>query len=194
MRIAWVRLACLSLALLVPAAQAQPRPAANYAIKPSEVTVPNDVPLGQYRRSIRPYRNWTLICDENLKAKKRVCNVTQTIVDQDGTTAFSWTLAGTNGGSPVMILRTPARVGKDQPVTLTFDDRSQPIVTQTTGCNDSVCVAVQQVGPRLKAYIAKGVIVQITFPVPASALPNSGKVSMGLFGTLDGLSEAVAGI
>ena len=170
---------------------AQQNPAPNYTIKPSDVAVPSDVPLGQYRRSIRPYRNWTLICDENLKAKKRICNVTQSIIDRSGATAFSWSLAGTGGGAPVLILRTPATVGKDQSVTLSFDDQSAPVVVKTTDCNEAVCIAVQTLGPRLKTYVAKGAVVQISFPV---AKPAGGQALIGLFGTFDGLAEAVAGI
>ena len=57
-----------------------------YRIKPSDVAVPPDVKLGDYQRTIRPFENWTLICDENLKARKKVCNVSQIIEDrrQDG--------------------------------------------------------------------------------------------------------------
>jgi len=186
-----IGLSVVSALLFALPLRAQQSPAPSYTIKPSDVAVPSDVPLGQYRRSIRPYRNWTLICDENLKARKRVCNVTQSIVDRSGATAFSWSLAGTSGGAPVLILRAPATVGKDQPVTLSFEDRGPPLVAKTTDCNATICIAVLALGPRLKAHVAKGAVVQISFPVTA---PGGGRALVGMFGTFDGLSEAVAGI
>lgn len=82
-------------------------PEPRYWIKPSEVAIPPDVPIGMYRRLIRPFENWTLICDENLKSKQRICNVSQLVVDKAGNTVFSWSLAATAQGKPVMILRVP---------------------------------------------------------------------------------------
>ncbi len=190
----------IGLSWLSVGASASAQPArTTYTIKPSEVTTPDGVPLGKFQRVTRPFRNWTLICDENLKARKRVCNVTQAIIDQNGATAFSWSLAGSDGGSPVLILRTPSNVGRDAPVTLSFDDKSAPIVVRTTGCNERVCVGVQPVGPRLRTYIAKAAVVLVTFSLPAGSLPagatqESRPSVIGLFATFDGLSEAVASI
>lgn len=179
--------------LAVSSVAAKPEPGPVYSVRRSEVAVPPDVPLGQYRRIIRPFKNWTLICDENLRARRRVCNITQTIVDQTGAAAFSWSLAGSDGGTPVFILRAPAAVGPGQPITLAFGDGSPPILVKTNGCDASVCVAIQQIGPRLRSYIAKGAVVQISFPVmdtPASAAP----ALMGLYAPLDGLAKAIEAI
>lgn len=72
-----VALTCLALCGgLVPAAG---QVASTYRIKPSDVVLPPEVKLGDYQRTIRPFDNWTLICDENLKARKKVCNVSQII-------------------------------------------------------------------------------------------------------------------
>ena len=55
--------------------------ASGYRIKPSDVALPPDAKLGEYQRTTRPFENWTLICDENLQARQKVCNVTQIIED-----------------------------------------------------------------------------------------------------------------
>ena len=183
-----------ALALATVPVAAQQKPETVYFVKPPEIAIPDGVPVGEYRRVIRPFKNWTLICDENLKAKKRVCNVTQTIVDQTGETAFSWSLAGTDGGAPVMIMRVPAVVGKDKPITLSFNDGDKPITATTNGCNAQVCVAVQQIGPRLKGYIAKGAVTQITYPKPMTGPEGSRTMIIGLFAPLEGLSKAVSSI
>lgn len=74
------------LAVSTSSRTAAPRP--SYSIKPSEVTVPPGAELGRYRRIIQPFENWNLICDENLKTMKKICNITQSIVDQNGQFAF----------------------------------------------------------------------------------------------------------
>lgn len=91
-RQAWkfpIFLACLLLSgWLSPRAAGQQPPGPSYSIKPSEVTVPPGAELGRYRRIIQPFENWNLICDENLKTMKKICNITQSIVDQNGQFAF----------------------------------------------------------------------------------------------------------
>ena len=95
------------------AAQAEPPPS-GYAVKPSDVAIPSGETLGEFRRTIQPFSNWTLICDESLKSKRRVCNVTQTIVSAQGTVAFNWSLVATAEGKPLMVMRVPAAVGIGQ--------------------------------------------------------------------------------
>ncbi|CEJ10764.1 Invasion associated locus B (IalB) protein [bacterium YEK0313] len=180
-------------AIGVAPAFGQPGSPPVYSVRRSEVAVPADVPLGQYRRVIRPFKNWTLICDENLRARRRVCNITQAIVDQAGAVAFSWSLAGSDSGAPVFILRTPAAVGADRPITLAFGDGSAPILVKTNGCDASVCVAIQHVGPRLRGYIAKGVVVQISFSVMPAGAPGAPTLT-GLYAPLEGLSKAIEAI
>lgn len=186
------RLAIVPVLCMAPAFGQSDAPPV-YSVRRSEVAVPADVPLGQYRRVIRPFKNWTLICDENLRARRRVCNITQAIVDQAGAVAFSWSLAGSDGGSPVFILRAPAAVGADRPIALAFGDGSAPILVKTNGCDATVCVAIQQVGPRLRGYIAKGVVVQVSFSVTPAGASGTPRL-MGLYAPLEGLSKAIEAI
>jgi len=159
-----------------------------FSIKPSEVAVPEGVAPGQYRRTIVPFQNWTLICDENLKAKTRVCNISQQIVDARGEVAFSWSLAGTAGGAPILILRPPASVGEGAAIRLAFTDKSKPVTVKTQGCDAKVCVAMIPLGPRLKAYIGGGKDVEISFPA-------AGQGGMTVIRTtFAGLPDALAAI
>jgi invasion protein IalB len=125
--------------------------------------VPPDVKLGQYRRTIRPFENWTLICDENLDARQMICNVTQVIEDQTGKMAFSWSLAATKDGKPYMLLRTPPAVGDDGLVRLQFEGRSQSVEVRIEGCNEVVCVGMIPVGPILREQIEKSGTPQISY-------------------------------
>lgn len=197
----YIVLACLFLALLVGVAHADQQQASAYSIKPSDVAVPDDVPLGEYRRIIRPYKNWTLICDENLKQKQRICNVSQSIVDASGAVAFSWSLAATAGGTPMMIVRVPATVGKDQPVRFSFGKDGAAIIVKTADCDQRICIGMLPVDGRLKAYVDKGVTSEVFYVALPPAMPGRDPSSVAAHlqtvtvqAPLEGLSAALAGI
>lgn len=134
-----------------------------FRIRPSDVAVPPAVPLGEYQRMIRPFENWILICDENLKARQRVCNVTQTIENQAGEIAFSWSLAATPEGKPYMILRTAPVARSDGSVSLKFKDRMEPVEVRLDGCNAAVCVGMLPIGPIMREQISKDAAPTVSY-------------------------------
>lgn len=162
---------------------ASPAPAA-YRIKPSEVALPSNAKPGEYQRTIRPFENWTLICDENLGAREKVCNVTQIIEDQSGRMVFSWSLAATKDGKPYMIVRTAPQAKSDDPVSFKFEDRRDPVNIQIDGCNQAVCVGMLPVGPIMREQIAKDATPTISY------MTADGK-TVSVTAALKGLSTAV---
>lgn len=146
-----------------PSAAGQDPPSYGYRIKPSEVSVPADVPLGQYRRIIRPFENWTLICDENLKSRQMVCNISQIIEDASGNLAFSWSLAATKEGKPFMILRVPPSVSGNGKLSLWFAERKTAVEVALDGCSEAVCVGMMPVGPIMREQIAKQAAPQVSY-------------------------------
>ncbi|EJM98937.1 invasion associated locus B family protein [Phyllobacterium sp. YR531] len=179
-------LVCIILSGALPAA-GQELPVSDYSIKPSEVVIPQGAELGSYRRTVQPFENWELRCDENLKAKKKICNVTQTILDQAGQFAFSWSLAATEDGKPLMILRTRPELGDKKPIALRFSGRKEPVIVETNGCDAAVCVAILPVGPVIREQIAKAAIAQISYEISSSG-------SLVFNAPLQGLATAVAAI
>ncbi|TPN44063.1 MULTISPECIES: invasion associated locus B family protein [unclassified Mesorhizobium] len=178
-----VALTCLALCGgLVPAAGQVTSP---YRIKPSDVVLPPEAKLGEYQRTIRPFENWTLICDENLKARKKVCNVSQIIEDAAGKMAFSWSLAATQDGKPYMILRTAPNARSDGLVSLKFDGQPQPIDVHLNGCNEMVCVGMLPVGPVMRQQIARKA-------TPAISYPTVDGQTITVTATLKGLTEALS--
>ena len=161
-----------------------------YDIKPSDVVAPDNVPVGQYRRMIRPFRYWTLICDENIQKKQRVCNISQTITRPDKSTAFSWSLAASENGKPFLIVRTPQNMDASKPVMLDIADGGAPVPVPVKGCNGAVCIGYLQIGPRMRAAIDKGRVVQVSYYMGAG--PGSQAVSFRA--PLQGLSQALSGI
>ncbi|WP_315927767.1 invasion associated locus B family protein [Mesorhizobium sp. SP-1A] len=159
----------------------------SFHVKKSEVVLPEGVKPGQYRRMIQPFTNWTLICDEDLKAKKRVCNISQIIVDASDRTVFSWSLAATEEGKPYLIVRTPADADTNADLSFGFAGGSASVKLAFEGCNQSVCIGKLPVGPILRGEIAKESDVRITYQSR-----NSGR--MDVTAPLAGLKAALAAI
>jgi invasion protein IalB len=175
------------LLLSGPFAAGQEAVPPGYRIRPSEVAVPSDAQLGEYQRTTRPFENWTLICDENLTARQRVCNITQIIENQAGQVAFSWSLAATKDGNPYMILRTAPVARSDGLVSLKFEGRKDPVTIQFDGCNEAVCIGMLPVGPIMREQISKDAASTISYTTTDGRTIN-------VTATLKGLSKAVAAI
>lgn len=158
-----------------------------FRVKPSDVVPPSDVKLGDYQRTIRPFENWTLICDEKVKARQRVCNVTQTIENPLGQIAFSWSLAATKEGSPYMIVRTAPIADSDSPLAVIFQDRKEPVKIRLDGCNQAVCIGKLPVGPIMREQISKNSSPTISYTT------RTGK-TISVVAPLNGLSAAVEAI
>jgi invasion protein IalB len=158
-----------------------------YRIKPSDVALPPNVKPGNYQRTNRPFENWTLICDENLQARQKVCNVTQTIEDPAGRLAFSWSLAATKDGKPYMILRTAPDAKDSGLISLKFQGRTEPVKVHLDGCNATVCVGMLPVGPVVREQISKGTTPEVSYE-------TTGGKTITLTATLKGLSKAVEAI
>lgn len=185
-------LAALTLAVSCSAAAAQQ--AESYSVKPSDVAIPDGVAPGRYLRTIRPFGNWTLICDENLERKQRICNVSQSIVDKRGATSFSWSLAATVEGRPVMILRSPPSVGVGRRIEIGFVDGKGTLVAQTTECDVNVCLALLPVDARLKARIETAALAMISYDVGGGSSGGSQTRKLLFHAPLADLAAALGAI
>jgi invasion protein IalB len=173
--------------LFGPFAAGQETVVVNYRIRPSEVVVPPELKPGEYQRTIRPFENWTLICDENLKVRQRVCNVTQIIENERGQIAFSWSLAATKRGEPYMILRTAPVARSDGRISVKFEDRKEPIQVKLDGCSQTVCVGMLPIGPMMREQISKST-------APAISYPTTDGQTISVTANFKGLSSAVKAI
>ena len=155
-----------------------------YALKQPEITAPKGTAMGQVRRLIRPFAGWTLICDENLAERSKVCNVTQTFVDAGGATIFSWSLAASEDGKPIVILRVAPSVGQTGVISIRSHGRKAETVA-VRACDDSVCVATMRLNASLREQIDLGATLDVSFTAGQPVL---------LEAPLLGLKEAVAAI
>ncbi len=149
--------------------------------------MPQGAEISRFRRMIQPFENWTLICDENLKTMKKVCNITQSIVDSEGQFAFSWSLAATEGGKPMMILRTRPNWARTSLSTLKFPGRKDASSARPTPAMRVFALTFLPVGPVLREQIAKAAKAQISYEADPEA-------ALAFGAPLDGLAEALAAI
>lgn len=170
-----------------------PKPAAAektvaYWVKPSEVAIPAGVKPGDFMRMTRPFPNWTLICDVNFALKQKTCNITQDIANAAGATVFSWSLAATQEGQPLMILRVPPSVAG--PVRIDIADGKPPISVPIKGCNAQLCLGYVLLDSRLRAAIEKGNAAGISYALKTSGTP----ARVGFGAPLAGLASALNAI
>lgn len=157
------------------------------AVKPSDVVIPDGEQLGQFRRIIQPFKNWILICDESLKTKRRVCNLTQSIVDTQGAPIFNWSFVATASGEPLVVMRVPAAVGPGQQIGLALGSRPDRIVAETDQCDAAFCTATIAIGPMLRRHIRAGTDCLVSYQ-----RPDFGEVRLDA--PLDGLYAALAAL
>lgn len=157
-----------------------------YRVRPSDVVIPAGVEPGRYRRIVQPFGNWTLVCDENLDERQKVCNVSQTIIDRDGAQVLMWSLAATENGQPMMIVRTRPDLAGDR-VTIAFAGLAEQIPVMIRECNQTACAGLLPVSPFLRRQIVAGIDARITYSL------RSGGIVM-LTSPLQGLASALEGI
>lgn len=155
-----------------------------FRVKPPDVGA--GAAPGQIRRSVQAFESWTLVCDEDLKKHERICNVSQILQDATGQTAFSWSLAATRGGSPVMILRAPNGAGDGRAAQIRFRESEALIDVPLTRCDPTQCIGYLEVAPDFVAKVRKGVPVEVT-------LTREGR-SRSLMAPTDGLAAALASL
>ncbi|SED71287.1 Invasion protein IalB, involved in pathogenesis [Rhizobiales bacterium GAS188] len=179
-------LACLILISGTAKAAEQSAPDV-YAVKPSDVAIPEGETLGEFRRVIQPFKNWILICDESLKSKRRVCNITQSVIDQQGAAVFNWSLIATADGKPLMMMRIPAAAGQGAQIELAMGEKPDRIIARTDRCDANSCFATIAIGDMLRRHIRAGTPCAVSYRL-AQAGPVSFQAPLdGLFAALSGL-------
>src|SRR5690606_37792667 len=143
---AW--LIALPVAMFWLPAKAEPE----FRVRPSSLAVPDGIPLGEYRRTIHPFRNWTLVYDDDLVGKTRLCDIRQEIEIVGAGVIFSWALTPTEDGSPVMKAVVPAAVGPNGRVTLTFSDGIRYEI-KIAECTPVSCEGYAPAVPRTQRHI-----------------------------------------
>lgn len=136
------------------------------------------------RRVIERFSGWTLICDE--EKRRRVCNASQSIVDADGSLAFSWSLAATRGGEPVFLIRAPVMGFPSRTVTLVFG--AEETIIRLDTCDVRLCVGFLPLSPGIVRRIKERGDVGIRYRTREGGPP------MALTASLNGLGTAIGSI
>ncbi|WP_442864046.1 invasion associated locus B family protein [Bartonella sp. 220B] len=135
-----------------------------YTVHPPQLSIPKGGP-GETRRIIMQFDYWTLICDEKQKLKQGICNVTQTVHDQNDNTIFSWSLVSTKNGQAVMLFRTLPDTDISIPIRMFVEGVKKPLLIHYTQCNETVCLAQSPVGPIFSKQIEQNKKVRISYKI-----------------------------
>ncbi|UTO28537.1 invasion associated locus B family protein [Bartonella harrusi] len=135
-----------------------------YTVHPPQLSIPKGEP-GETRRIIMQFDYWTLICDEKQKLKQGICNVTQTVHDQNDNTIFSWSLVSTKKGQAVMLFRTLPNTDIKTPIRIFLEGVKKPILVRYTQCNETICLAQSLVGPVLSKQIEQNKKIRISYKI-----------------------------
>ncbi|AQX22525.1 MULTISPECIES: invasion associated locus B family protein [unclassified Bartonella] len=154
-----------------------------YTVQPPQLSVPSGKP-GEIRRLIMQFYNWTLICDENTILNQGVCNVTQTIHDEEDNTVFSWSLVSTKNGQPAILFRTLPNADTTVPIKIFMEGIKEPSLVRYTQCDETVCLAQSGLSPILSDQIEKKKSVRISYNL------KEGK-TLSFILPFNGLSEAL---
>ncbi|CBI76798.1 conserved protein of unknown function [Bartonella clarridgeiae 73] len=133
-----------------------------YTVYPPQLSVPSGKP-GEIRRLIMQFYNWTLICDENKILKQGICNVTQTVHDEEDNTVFSWSLVSTKNGQPAMLFRTLPNADTTVPIRISMEGVKEAILVHYTQCDQVVCLAQSPLSPVLSDQIEKKKNVRVSY-------------------------------
>ena len=133
---------------------------AGFRIKANEMAPAG--PPGEVRRVVQPFGGWTLICDEDLKARRKVCNVSQVLVDGAGRPAFNWSLAATRGGAPVIIMRAPSGGLAARHVGIAFRAGETATEYDLPSCDAETCLGLLPVSPTLQKRLREGGTAEIS--------------------------------
>lgn len=158
----------------------------NLSIRPSQVQIPEGANLGSYRRTIHPFKNWELICDENLILMEKICNITQTIVDSQNSIVFGLSLASTPDGNPMFIVRTSSSIDVSKPITLLFGGELVSFSMNEGGCNHNICAKIIDLNKNIIDAINSGLAVEVKY------YHTNGEFKFSA--PLSGLSEALEAI
>lgn len=97
-----------------------------------------------------------------------------------------WSLAATEDGEPMMILRTRPDMAGDR-VTIAFAGLTEQIPVTIRECDQTACAGLLRVSPFLRRQIVAGLDARITY-----SLRNGGILTFAA--PLQGLASALEGI
>lgn len=132
-----------------------------FTVIPSDVQPPDGVAVGSFRRSFQPFDNWTLICDEDLLAQKRICNIRQEIAIEGAGKIFSWAMAATDTGQERMVISAPQAIGEGGKIEFAFEGGAT--YAAQVNCTAVACTTTVPVGPQIRRHIENELDIRIRF-------------------------------
>jgi len=135
---------------------------------------------GDYTRTIRPFLDWTQICD-TVQGGRRLCYL-ETVAREAGT-MLSWRIAMTKDGRSMALVILPPGSNSDDGATVEFGGLAR--VAKPLTCDKLVCVATFPVDGPTVGLLARELSATISFRWGAQPL----KLTVGLRGMGQALAD-----
>ena len=147
------------------------------AMEPGDTAKPGD-----FIRTIRPFRSWTLACDEAIAKRRRVCFPEQAMKGGDGA-MFVWQISRTVDGRVMMIAKGPGDLHGPAGIKMSFSGfkrtETNPVCTASAG--------------RVMILPFHGMVSEWEARAPEVDFPVVGNgIAVPFSGVMDGFKEAPA--
>jgi invasion protein IalB len=197
--IARVSLIAAGLAAAITAAGAQSAP--TEPLKVASLVEPGKaIPPGDLLRTTRIFPNWNLNCEVLLSEARHLCAVELRSVDAQGRQVFSWSIALSTTGSPLIILRVPADISPGYGLHMVIGAFTTILKPRREDCTPSACQMVAPFETALRTLMVSqekigfslerdGVVLQIEAPLAglSEALEMARRDPIGLLAARGGL-------
>jgi invasion protein IalB len=140
------------------------------AVLPGEKVAP-----GNFVRTIRPFNEWSLNCDQ-LLGVRRVCTLETSVRGSDGA-EIVWRLANLSNGLLAMVVRTPRDL--DEAYGLHYGAEGMEKTEKGLKCGQSFCVLVAPFGGKTAEFVLGAATVTIGYS--RGGRPQSANVPMAGF-------------
>ncbi|SDF74978.1 Invasion protein IalB, involved in pathogenesis [Bradyrhizobium brasilense] len=145
------------------------------------------VGVGDYTRTVRPFLDWTQICDV-VRGGRPICYL-ETIARQDGA-AVAWRIALAKDGRSMSLVILPADASQTAGVTVGFGGMSRPV--KPLVCDRAVCVGTFPVDAAIISLLAREERATVSFEREGKPITISASLrGMGL-ALFDLMPKAVA--
>jgi invasion protein IalB len=163
------------------------RPVQASGVKPLKIASLTDdgeeIEAGDILRTTRMFPNWNLNCEVLLSQGKHLCAVELRSVDAKGRQIFSWSIALSADGEPIMILKVPSDIDRSYGLRMSIGAFTTLLAPQPGDCSASECRMVAPFETPLRTLMVSQ--AKVTF-----ALTREGQ-TLKIEAPLAGMAEAL---
>jgi invasion protein IalB len=141
---------------------------------------------GDLLRTTRMFPNWNLNCEVLLSQGRHLCAVELRSVDSQGRQVFSWSIALSVNGSPLMVLKVPANISQSYGLHMVIGPYTTVLKTRREDCSPIECRIVAPFESALRTLMVSQEKISFSLEREGAAL----QIDAPLAGLSDALDMA----